>query len=998
MKNCPVCSAPNEPGALRCQSCGERLSISLSGDTPQPRQESAVADDETRHGFGVRAKPTAKSTMLGLAPFASADSDSDIPAVFEPTAPRGPKGGGLEEPGRKRKARVDATMAPWANRDANADQPGGAMLPHGSTQFGVGRQDPKGGSQTRQGRGGDRGGDRTDFGTPVGSRKPLKPASSVRKEDAFPGLPPKDVGQQRRTAVGLPRLDENGEPSLEKTWVPGVTHDERPAESPKRPPSTMSVFSLKDRDAVDSGEAGDTWMGSALDEAPAAPMTMSIHGPAASQAPFLQTDAESADDDRDAEADRDGPPASPVTQAGIGAAVFHNSQKRTGSRPPVRKTLLGAPPVSVGEDSPEPPMTQAVGFQRFEPKRKRKPSAAKTQERAAPGSGLFKFPKRKGSSTPSQAPIREKRSTALGIPQISTDSASESASPGAYVFKKADISGSSQPVRISSSISARRLTPPSLRSLEQNPGKTQQISMPAVGELEEMARERARADAERSAPLEDAGVDVFPDDFLDSEFDDAIATLGGAAELIDAPGQVPESEDEGDKTDVQAFNPAAARAQLETGRTMQISVPAAAAELDDDDEFFGDDGDEDEEAPAATVQMILPTGPAAPKAGGPLAHADTSEIDLPEGLPEDPAEMAETASDFLPSPEVAAASAPDTEEDVPATAESGELDAIELTPQKAPAVVGVPESVASPEPAPATATGKSTQSAPRPPGQADPATGPTTAVAMRSAPPSETAVRMLGGAAGVAMLLGVVFQVLAVGTEQFGALTPVTQVSMAFPILGGLLMLGASALRFPVGMRALIIGLVGVIATMLIAATDLAPLASLGGLPRRAAMVVCFALPMALLWRGRYPQAFTSRIVVAAGILVVIANYAFLDFVLGDAGKPLALSLLDLAGSGAVGAIVAGLAAVPLLLVLPSLMAFRGSQSDGLGSVWAGLYLAWGLMMPVAAGAIAVQTTGTPGALLAFVGVGLSVFAAATAFSVGFAETFGRLTTLPDRQ
>ena len=849
--------------------------------------------------------------MLGSPSMGDLDDDSDVPGAFESTKPQGISG--LNEPGRKRGAQLNATMAPWASRGEDSNLSGGSMLPHGSTQFSVGRQ-PGGDSKLSTS---DPDGSSTSFGLPT-ARKSLKPAhapappeTSARHGKVVSG----GDAVQRRTSVGLPRLDSDGEPSLEKTWVPGVT------------------------DEIQTHRKGES------------PRTMSIFGLAA----------------------------------------------------PNRKTLLGAPPVAQDDGPADSPMTQAVGYHKLEPKRRSKPRQStdlgparpgKTNSPRgnAPGAGLFKFPPRKsGEGTPPERGAKP-RSTLLGTPAIDAGKAapSKETSPGAYVFKKTDISRSSQAVRISSSISARRLTPPSQRALDADIGRTQQISMPAFGELaEELERGVKDTDADAifghaSETAHDpgdsgaqfgedpGGDDLFGDDgFVDEAFaDEAIATLGGAADLVGAPGQLPPSEDEGDSTDVQVFDPIRAResAMVEGGRTMQISLPAAALDENLEDEAFGHDGSgEDEDSPLATQQMVLPPPDFAKRQ---LAHADTSELDqVADAKAESRDELADTADNLEVSPEVVAAATAEVSdaEDGLATTAPEDSDAYVAWSADPP-----PEQVGAP--------------------------APQTAIAARApAEPAEAVVRMLGAAAGAAMLLGVVFQVFATGLDQFGTLSPLTQVSMAFPVLGGLLVLGASALRFPPGMRALIIGLVGVIATMLVSATDLAPLGELGGLARRGTMAVSFVLPMALLWRARYPQAFTSRIVVAAGILMVVANFAFLDFILGDLGRPMAVVLVDLAGQGAVGAIVAGLAAVPVLLAIPSLLAFRGSHTDGLGSVWAGLYLAWTLMMPVAAGALAAQTSGSPAALLAYVGAGLAVFAAATAFCVGFSETFGRLTTLPNR-
>lgn len=984
MKNCPECSAANLEGALRCETCGHRFRISLSGGKSAAARGGAEdAADETQHGFGKRARPGAKSTMIGVPPF-SEDDDGDVPGVFEPTRAQGPTSSTVEEPGRKRAARIDSTIAPWANRADDADTPSGAMLPHGSTHFGVGRQD--------QSRASDRGdGGDTSFGTPTG-RGSLKPAHAPRASEtsAFHGAKAASEGQHRRTSVGLPRLDAEGEPSLEKTWVPGITDQGRSAPAPSSP-RTMSVFGVPVDEPPEDSKV--TWVPASSDEGSPleSPMTTSTNGPAVSNP---GSSIEEPPSRRDLRA-----PPSLATQVGLGPGAVGESRRRTGSRPPVRRTLIGAPPVTVGEEPPaEAPMTQAVGYHRLEPKRAKRTtphpglgasstaSSATDERPPVPGSGLFRFPKRKGGEA--TAPERTgKRTTQLGTPAIDAGEADSSASPGAYVFRKGDISRSSQAVRISSSLSARRLTPPSERAISPDIGRTQQIAMPAVGDIEDAIAAQRGVHEDEEEVFGDITPDAFAhppfeDDDYDEEFgvepfvdeafaDEAIATLGGASSLVGVPGQLASDAEEGDQTDVQAFDVGRAReaAMVSGGRTMQISLPGAAHVADDSDDFvFGQgdaDEDEDEDSPAATIQMMLPKPPGQDNGG--LAHADTSELDIISGGLAQADGLADTPDSLSipqqPSPEPPL---------VPPVAPAAEVDDQPEPARPAPKLHVAPP--VPPETAPV-----------RPP--------QPVAVAAEA---SDAVVRLLGAAAGVAMLLGVVFQVLSAGAD-FAALSPLTQVSLGFPVLGGLLVLGASALKFPAGMRALIIGLVGVIATMLVASTDLGPLADLGGAARRGAMAVCFALPMALLWRARYPQAFTSRIVVAAGILMVVANFAFLDLFVGDLGKPLAVVLLDLAAGGAVGAIVAGLAAVPLLLLVPSLLAFRGSQTDGLGSVWSGLFLAWTLMMPVAAGALAVQTTGSAGALLAFVGAGLAVFAAATAFSVGFAETFGRITTLPGR-
>jgi hypothetical protein len=258
--------------------------------------------------------------------------------------------------------------------------------------------------------------------------------------------------------------------------------------------------------------------------------------------------------------------------------------------------------------------------------------------------------------------------------------------------------------------------------------------------------------------------------------------------------------------------------------------------------------------------------------------------------------------------------------------------------------------------------------------------------------PDNDATRGLAMVASIAMVAGAAVYLVLMGAKGWESAPVRLQLALAVPLLGGLLALVASSVRVPVSMRLLVLCAVGAATTAGIAMAEIAPLSDLGTSSRLGLYSAAVLLPVGLFWRSRSVGSKLSMLCVLLGCLAMVGNYAVVDLYLGDAGQTLAVTLVDRAGNGVSGGVVAGVAAVPLLMVLPSLWVLVRSGTPAGSGIWAGVLMGWTLAMPIVVGVLAIQSSGEPRQLIPYIGAGLLVFAAVAMLTIGLGEALGRAT------
>jgi hypothetical protein len=246
--------------------------------------------------------------------------------------------------------------------------------------------------------------------------------------------------------------------------------------------------------------------------------------------------------------------------------------------------------------------------------------------------------------------------------------------------------------------------------------------------------------------------------------------------------------------------------------------------------------------------------------------------------------------------------------------------------------------VTPPEAAPAKAAPAQKTAPPAPERAKAPRTAPAAA-------PGKTALRVLMILWGLALLGAFAAPVvkadgkLVFSWDLLGSAAGLSLVTLILPAAGGLLCLLAGLIPLPHVLRALIAFLVGA-----------APLVL--GLTAGAAWQVIVVtamlvlLPAALMHRARVRGSVLARILVAVGVLGILATFLVPAF----GTLPVASLLAGLGALDAPSLVVRLLPLVLILLCLLSLLAFMGRRRTGLSRLWAVLlllYLPLQALLPV---------------------------------------------------
>lgn len=588
------------------------------------------------------------------------------------------------------------------------------------------------------------------------------------------------------------------------------------------------------------------------------------------------------------------------------------------------------------------------------------------QEGEGGGGNLFKIPSASGLKARSRAP----RQTLMGAPSVSADQlaaedepvSGDTTNPGQYIVKKGQVG--SEKIRIGGQLklpSAIGAGGDGAVGKSRSRSNTAAMAVPVVGAAS------ARQERQEPAPsLRKPSATMRL----------SVPVLGEATEQAPEPSVGPASEEPSISIQThfatpQDEEPLPSRAPS----TMRLSVPAAVNEARQEaraaaaagpvredlssglDDFFDEEEEEEESGEGGdTVQtrsveeLFQALQAAEASAQSVTGFGETQELDFPG-----PAAPAPASAPVEP-PQARAAVAPPAE---PAPVRHPQ-------PEAPPRPEVSPQSPADPEPVEAVAHEESAPVAEVAP------------VAETAPARSQTSVRVAALLGGVGMLLMPALVLASMGGV--AGLNPVTMVSVFFPALGGLMVLAAGAIKFPPVMRATILTLAGALTALLMAFSQLGPLASYGDTLTRLVAITALLLPVGLFWRARYPSSTLSRVVVGVGMMLLVLNYFLPD----ASGSLRILGLVGGFSQGLGGLAVSAVALIPLALLLPSLLAFTRAPRTGFGVLWASLLCAWWVPMALVGGF-------SSGALLA-AGLGMGLFGASMCMAAGMGDVFGWLS------
>ena len=150
-------------------------------------------------------------------------------------------------------------------------------------------------------------------------------------------------------------------------------------------------------------------------------------------------------------------------------------------------------------------------------------------------------------------------------------------------------------------------------------------------------------------------------------------------------------------------------------------------------------------------------------------------------------------------------------------------------------------------------------------------------------------------------------------------------------LVGGVLLLGASALPLPGRARGVMAASLGALAVLVATTT----VTGFGGVRGLFAGVGFLALPGGLLLRARLGESLISRALVAVGVVVGLALY----FIPVDGVMPVRAVLSLLTSGSTANAVASVLLFVPFALALVAIRALVGKSEDSFGALWAVLLL-----------------------------------------------------------
>lgn len=254
--------------------------------------------------------------------------------------------------------------------------------------------------------------------------------------------------------------------------------------------------------------------------------------------------------------------------------------------------------------------------------------------------------------------------------------------------------------------------------------------------------------------------------------------------------------------------------------------------------------------------------------------------------------------------------------------------------------------------------------------------------------PSEWPVRAIAMLAGAMCWVATVSFVVSLGDVDVRSLPFGALAALGSLLVGGLVIIAVGVMKLHMALRALMMGLVGVVCGVLLVSSEWMPLSAYGDASSRWLVFATLLLPMGLFWRSRYPKSSLSRVVVGVGMLLLLANY--LAPVSGGVLRFESI-LVMLTEPGGFNMVLGGAAMLPLVLWLPSLLAFRSGERGVFGVSLSLVYCGCLLLLTGLWAASSLQPD-EGGELLRWVGCGLASTAIAASFSAGGGELLGWMT------